>query len=78
MAWITGSEGDSIHSGSASATGPSGRCHAVDPDSGVTACGTATRSLQVWDEVPFIRARMAGGELCATCVEVAERDHATV
>ena len=78
MAWITGSEGDSIHSGSSAATGPSGCCHAVDPDSGVTACGTATRSLQVWDQVPFIRARMAGGELCPMCVSVAEAEHATV
>jgi len=78
MAWITGSEGDSIHSGSRAVTGPSGCCHAVDPDSGVTACGTATRSLAIWDQVPFARARMAGGELCATCMDVTERDHVSV
>ena len=44
----------------------------------MTACGTATRSLQVWQDVPFCRARMAGGELCPTCVAVAEPAHATV
>jgi hypothetical protein len=78
MAWITGSEGDSVHTGSSRTTGPAGCCHAVDPDNGSTACGTATRSLQVWAEVPFQRARMAGGELCPTCVAVTDLETATV
>jgi hypothetical protein len=78
MAWITGSEGDSIHTGSSRVTGPAGRCHAVDPDNGSTACGTATRSLQVWAEVPFQRARMAGGELCPTCMSITDMEAAAV
>lgn len=74
MTWITGSEGDHLYSGSA--TGPTGCCHAVDPDDGATACGAIIRSLVLWVEVPFSRARMAGGELCPVCVAVAESDHA--
>jgi len=75
MAWITGSEGDSVHTGSSRETGPSGCCHAVDAEDGATACGTIIRSLKVWLDVPWIRARMAGGELCPICTAVTE-DHA--
>ncbi len=78
MAWITGSEGDSVHTGSSRETGPSGCCHAVDADDGATACGTIIRSLKVWLDVPWIRARMAGGELCAVCTAVTEEHAAAV
>lgn len=78
MAWITGSEGDSIHSGSSAVTGPSGCCHAVDPEDGAAACGTIIRSLQLWDQVPWVRARMAGGELCPACMAVTEEHRITV
>jgi hypothetical protein len=78
MTWITGSEGDSTHTGASAGGGPGGCCHAVDADSGGTACGTVTRSLQVWEQVPFIRARMAGGELCPLCVAISESEHAPV
>jgi len=64
MSWITGSEGDSIHSGSSAVTGPSG--------------GTIIRSLQLWDQVPWIRARMAGGELCPACMAVTEEHQVPV
>lgn len=75
--WITGSEGDSIQSGSAT-EGRAGCCHAVDPDDGAAACGTIIRSLRLWAEVPWVRARMAGGELCPDCVAATEQDHAPV
>jgi hypothetical protein len=78
MAWITGSEGDSIHSGSSATTGPSGCCHAVDPEDGATACGAIIRSLALWDQVPWQRARMAGGELCPACMQVTEEEHVGV
>jgi hypothetical protein len=75
MSWITGSEGE-LYVGSAS--DPSGCCHAVDSDNGSTACGAGSASLRLWAEVPFIRARMAGGEVCPTCVALTEDEHATV
>ncbi len=75
MPWITGSEGDHPYTGSA---GSDGCCHAVDPDDGHTACGTIIRSLRLWIEVPFSRARMAGGELCPTCVAITEQETAAV
>jgi hypothetical protein len=75
MAWITASDGD-LYVGSASA--PTGYCHAVDPNNGSTACGAGTSTLQLFFEVPFSRARMAGGEVCPSCVARTEEEHATV
>jgi hypothetical protein len=74
MEWFTGSENDPKPTGQA----PDGWCHAVDLEVGITACGTAMRSLQLWPEVPWIRARMAGGDLCPTCVAQTENEHAPV
>ncbi len=78
MTWITGSEntpGMTVDVPGA----PEGWCHAVEEETGATACGGSSRTLRVWPEVPWIRARMAGGELCPTCVAQTEaEEHATV
>jgi len=74
MTWITGSEDGSVHSGTAAG----GWCHAVDPETWTTACGAFTSTLQLWPEVPFQRARMAGGEPCPACVASVDREHAGV
>lgn len=74
MAWITGGEERSVHSGTA-AGGGTGSCHAVDQETLTTACGVFTSRLQLWPEVPFARVRMAGAEACPTCVALTEHDH---
>lgn len=65
MGWILGSE-ESERSGTAMV--PSGRCHAVDPDEGTTACGRPVRSLHLWAELPWVRAAMLGVARCESCV----------
>jgi hypothetical protein len=78
MTWITGSENVPGHTVDVPGA-PEGWCHAVEAESGVTACGASSRILRVWEEVPWIRARMAGGELCPACVaQVEAEEHATV
>jgi hypothetical protein len=76
MTWITGSEktpGMSLDVPGA----PEGWCHAVDPDVWITACGAGARSLWVFEEVPWQRARMAGGQPCPSCEAfVAAEEHA--
>ena len=51
---------------------PWGRCHSVDLQEGMTLCGRPVRSLRLWREIPWKRARMVGVDVCERCADLTD------
>lgn len=66
MGWVLGSE-DFTHPARSDDAQPAGTCHAVDLEAGMTGCARPVRSLRVWGEIPWRRARMLGLVICGRC-----------